>query len=124
MNNRRKPDRVNVGTDFNPEWREVREYVVDLGSGRRGNRRYKVLKHMLRDVISQRKKQLTFNDANTIHLWSKTSRFRIALKSPFVIYLEPDEWHALSRGLRALGTPAASTMYQWIQANKARTLVS
>lgn len=94
------------------------EYRIDLGSAARGNRRYKVLKHMLRDVIRARRGKLEFNDANTIHLWSKTSKFRIALKSPFYIYIAPDEWGALSRGLRALGTPAANTMYQWMNNHK------
>lgn len=92
----------------------IPEYEYDLGSASRGNRRYKVLKGLIKDVIKMRKKSLSFDDAHTIHLWATTTRFRIALKSPFIIYMEGDEWEALSRGLRALGTPAASTMYQWL----------
>lgn len=110
-NGNRKPQH---GDDFT-------EYRIDLGSGSKGNRCYKVLKHLLRDVIGQQRKQLNYDDANILHMYRNTSRFRVALSSPIYIYMEPEEWGALSRGLRALGTPAASSMYQRLSNSKIET---
>ena len=121
MNSKRKPQRVNLGDGPDEVWVTPKEYAVDLGSAARGNRRYKVLKHLLRDVITLNRQRLEFEDMCTIRDWTKTSRFRIALQSPFIIYLEPDEYAALSRGLRALGTPAAKTMYNWMNGHRTMT---
>lgn len=121
MNSKRKPQRVNLGDVTGDCWVTPKEFAVDLGSAARGNRRYKVLKHLLRDVLTMNRNRLLFDDMITIRMWSKTSRFRIALQSPFIIYLEPDEYAALSRGLRALGTPAAKTMYNWMNSHRTMT---
>ena len=121
MNSKRKPQRSSIGPDHDKTWITVKEYAVDLGSAARGNRRYKVLKHLLRDVITLNRQRLEFQDMCTIRDWMRTSRFRIALQSPFIVYLEPDEYAAVSRGLRALGTSPANTMYQWFGKNRSAT---
>jgi len=116
----RAPDTFNVRTLDDPEVRNrvVKEYTIDLGSAGRGYRRYKVLVHLLRDIIALNRRRLDYQDANTLQLYRKTLRFKIALESPFIIWAEPDEWHALSRGLRALGTAPAKTLYQWMNNHK------
>ena len=119
----RKPRRVNIGNSINKKYANVQEYRVPLGSSSKANRRYKLLKGMLQDVISHARNTQNYADADTIYKWQKSTRFRVKLCHPWTIYLEPEEWQALSRGLRALGGRHDS-MYQWLKNHRRYELES
>ena len=94
------------------------EYCIDLGSSARGYRRYKVLRSMLQDVIHLQRHNLDFDDAYLLQAWGKNATKSKKDRSPFLIHMSPTEWGALSRGLRALNTTAAKTLYQWCNTHK------
>lgn len=120
---KREPQRVNLGSSLDPIWIEIDEYTIDLGSGGKGYRRYKVLVHLCRDAIKLSRKRLDFDDANLLYDWCRSvSKFRRE-QSPFTIALDAHEYGALSRALRALGTGPASTMYQWFGKHRTETHV-
>lgn len=118
MNSTRKPQGNWSGDHFYPP----RAYTVDLRGGHNSNRhaleRYEKLERLLQDCITMFRHELLYEYANTLVLYRKTSRWRIRQAQSWTLEFEPDEWQALSRGLRSLSHPSGRTMYQWLTAHK------
>ena len=89
-------------------------HEIDLGSGSRAKLRYDNLSRMLGDVISWYRGNQLSGHANILRDYSRTLRWKYAPEQNWIIELLPDEWQALSRGLRALDTPAGRNMNRWL----------
>ncbi len=114
--NVRKPQGTWAGENYAPP----RPCVINLN--RRGvgaaQVRYLNLEKLLREAISNFRRELLFEYAMTIKEYMKTSRWKIRDAPHWKLELEPEEWQAISRGLRDLNKPEANSMYQWLNTHK------
>ncbi len=97
---------------------EIEEYQITLGSGGKGYLHYKALRQLCLKVIKNERDRLNYADAHLLQHWYDNASKSKRAGSPFTLYIDPYEWHALSRGLRALGTPHANSTYQYCNRKK------
>lgn len=112
----RKPQ----GTWAGSSYAEPRPCVIDLNVRGVGaaQARYLKLEQLLREAIVNFRQELLFDYALTISLYMKTTRWKIKDAPHWKLELEPEEWQAISRGLRDLNRPEANSMYQWLNQRK------
>lgn len=112
----RKPQGTWVGNTYVPPT----SYTVKLDKRGKGAAldRYNRLEKMLRQAVTAFRHGLLFDYARTLQLYMQTTRWKIRNAPHWELEIEPDEWQVISRGLRELNTPAANSMYQWLNIHK------
>ena len=112
---KRKPQGQWAGRSYDP----ARSITIDLGTGSTANDRWIRLDNMVRELVRQFRQDLLYEYATVLVDWRKTLRYRIQEANHWTLELEPDEWQALSSGLRGMtGAPEYSSMYQWLNIHK------
>lgn len=91
---------------------------ICLGKGSRAKKRYDSLTHMLGDAIRMYRQSLDFDSAHVLESYMRGPRWKKASENNWTLDLYPDEWQALSFGLRALAGTPANSMYQYLALKK------
>ena len=92
---------------------------INFGTGTKAKRYYERLVSIMPLVKHTLDKLGNKDHADLLWHWQRTLRFKIAEAPHWTVELNAMEWQALSRGLRAQGTPGRS-LYEWIQRNHKR----
>lgn len=115
----RKPQGKWAGANYDP----ARNIEIDLRGGHKSHRhalqRWERLNNMMLEMIYQFRQDLLYDYASELVHFRKTLRWRVKNQSHWSIELQPDEWQALSLGLRHNHAPDGfMSMYQWLNINK------
>lgn len=97
----------------------LRFHDINFGSGTHAKQRYDRLNKMIQEIIYQHRRDKLFERANALIEFRRTMRWTRASERNWIVEFTPEEWKALSSGLRhTTALQPFSSMYQWLNLHR------